>query len=163
MNTEIKKTIKNEKGFTLVELIVVIAILAILAAVAVPNYVNYKYRSVVSSDISTASEIIRAARIYTIENGAAATASLLASDIPVWQPASAADGSSFSLSGNGNDPSEDSGKYQVSFEAAEAKAGKYKGTYTIKENEVPPKPNGAGNGASSTPSGSSSSSGGNTD
>jgi len=69
MNKEIKNTIKNEKGFTLVELIVVIAILAILAAVAVPNYVNYQYRSALNTDISTAAEAIRAARITHIEKG----------------------------------------------------------------------------------------------
>jgi type IV pilus assembly protein PilA len=68
MNKEIKNTITNEKGFTLVELIVVIAILAILAAVAVPNYVNYQYRSALNTDISTASEIVRAARIALIED-----------------------------------------------------------------------------------------------
>ncbi|MFQ5598606.1 MAG: prepilin-type N-terminal cleavage/methylation domain-containing protein [Nitrospiria bacterium] len=34
------RTIRNQKGFTLVELIVVIVILGIIAGVAVPNYIN---------------------------------------------------------------------------------------------------------------------------
>ncbi|WDT70618.1 MAG: type II secretion system protein [Candidatus Manganitrophus sp.] len=34
------KTLKNEKGFTLVELVVVIAVLGILAVVAVPRFIN---------------------------------------------------------------------------------------------------------------------------
>lgn len=35
-----KKTFKNKKGFTLIEIVVVLAILAILVAVAIPVYNN---------------------------------------------------------------------------------------------------------------------------
>ncbi|MCH5184481.1 MAG: prepilin-type N-terminal cleavage/methylation domain-containing protein, partial [Oscillospiraceae bacterium] len=69
MNTEIKNTIKNEKGFTLVELIVVIAILAVLAAVAIPNYMSYQHRSKINTDVSTVSELLRSAKMYYIERG----------------------------------------------------------------------------------------------
>ncbi|MGN8773076.1 prepilin-type N-terminal cleavage/methylation domain-containing protein [Candidatus Weimeria sp. HCP3S3_B5] len=55
MNTKVAK--KNNKGFTLIELIVVIAIIAVLAAILAPQYLRYVEKSRVTSDESTAKEI----------------------------------------------------------------------------------------------------------
>lgn len=48
---------KNNKGFTLVELIVVIAVIAVLSAVAIPQYIKYVERSRQGMDASTLQEI----------------------------------------------------------------------------------------------------------
>lgn len=56
------KVYKDNKGFTLVELIIVIAIIAILSVVLAPNYLRYVERAHQTNDITKAS-IIRDAAI----------------------------------------------------------------------------------------------------
>ena len=54
---------KNNKGFSLVELIVVIAIMAILAAVAIPTFATFINRANESSDASFINDFIYAAEL----------------------------------------------------------------------------------------------------
>ncbi len=54
---------KNNKGFTLVELIIVVAIIAVLAAVLAPQYLQYVERARQSNDLQTATNLLRAATV----------------------------------------------------------------------------------------------------
>ena len=53
----------NDKGFSLVELIIVIAIMAILIAVLAPQYLKFVERSRKSADRDTVDQVIRAVQI----------------------------------------------------------------------------------------------------
>ena len=48
---------KNQKGFTLIELMIVIAIIGILAAIAIPNYISYRDKGFCSATESDANAI----------------------------------------------------------------------------------------------------------
>jgi type IV pilus assembly protein PilA len=57
----------NDKGFTLIELMVVVAIIGILATVAMPQYQNYVHRSEVTEAIGMAANIREDVTAYYIE------------------------------------------------------------------------------------------------
>lgn len=58
---------KNNKGFTLVELVIVIAILAILVGLLAPQYTKYVEKSRKSADASNMDEMVKAVQVYAAD------------------------------------------------------------------------------------------------
>lgn len=58
---------KNNKGFSLVELIIVIAIMAVLVGVLAPTYLQYVEKSKKSNDVSTVDSVVNACEIGAID------------------------------------------------------------------------------------------------
>ncbi|WP_197740576.1 prepilin-type N-terminal cleavage/methylation domain-containing protein [Desulfosarcina widdelii] len=54
----------NNKGFTLIELMIVIAIIGILAAIAIPNFISYRNKAFCSAAESDANNIAAALSDY---------------------------------------------------------------------------------------------------
>ena len=61
----------NNKGFSLVELIIVIAIMAVLIGVLAPQYLRYVERSRVSTDLDNVDAIVSALQIWGADPDAA--------------------------------------------------------------------------------------------
>ncbi len=57
----------NNKGFSLVELIIVIAIMVVLVAVLAPQYLKYVEKSRVSADVQTADQFIGAMQVLAAD------------------------------------------------------------------------------------------------
>lgn len=55
---------KNNKGFSLVELIIVIAIMAVLIGVLAPQFIKYVEKSKESKDITNLDSCVEAVKIY---------------------------------------------------------------------------------------------------
>ena len=64
----IKLAKKDERGFTLIELMIVIAIIGILAAIAIPQFSAYRKRSYNSSAQSDVRNIATAQEAYYVDN-----------------------------------------------------------------------------------------------
>jgi len=89
----------NQKGFTLIELMIVVAIIGILAAIAIPNFLNYQLKAKTAEAKTNIGAIRTSQEAYKAENDAyqVCTASPVAagtSQKADWVDAGAA-GSSF--------------------------------------------------------------------
>ncbi len=62
---------KNQKGFTLVELLIVIAIIGILAAIAIPQFSQYRVRAYNASALADIKNAYTAGQAYFGDNPAA--------------------------------------------------------------------------------------------
>lgn len=58
---------KDNKGFSLVELIIVVAIMAILVGLLAPQYVKYIEKSRKSADVSNLDQMVQAVQVYAAD------------------------------------------------------------------------------------------------
>ncbi|MGN0431669.1 MAG: type II secretion system protein [Lachnospiraceae bacterium] len=62
---------KNNKGFSLVELIIVIAIMAVLIGILAPQYLKFVERSKKSTDCQNVDAIVSALEVYSVDTSVA--------------------------------------------------------------------------------------------
>jgi type IV pilus assembly protein PilA len=92
--------IKNNKGFTIIELMIAVAIIGILAAIAVPAYSNYTNRAKASEALTLADSAKTAVSEYYQSNGTPPTSNTqagLAASITGTNTASVAVGAGGSI------------------------------------------------------------------
>ena len=65
----LNKAKRNNKGFSLIELIIVIAIMAVLVGTLAPQYIRYVEKSKLAADANTADEIVTAFEVVAATPG----------------------------------------------------------------------------------------------
>ncbi|WP_341877405.1 competence type IV pilus major pilin ComGC [Defluviitalea saccharophila] len=65
----LRKLFKEEKGFTMIELIIVIAIIAIIGAIIAPSFTKATTKSKIKADVASIREVNRQIALYMAEKG----------------------------------------------------------------------------------------------
>src|ERR1035437_8759955 len=73
--------VSNNKGFTLVEIMIVVAIIGLLAAIAIPNFVRARTTSQMNACINNLRQVDGAIQQWALENKKDALATVAHSDI----------------------------------------------------------------------------------
>ena len=64
MLSKVRKVLKSQKGFTLIELITVIVILGVILGIGLPKYAKMQAQSEYDSDVATLRNFAKAAEVY---------------------------------------------------------------------------------------------------